>query len=151
MRVFKKQSLFLLSSNQERQMFFIYFQGEMYVIFQFFVYPVNVFSFTSSDESFFLEQRWKKIKWKKNKRRHKTGSLMRKCYKGYALEKVDLSHQLLHLNFISEIFMLSLKKSLWKQDKNAVTIICKYLLQILKNVVHKWKNKKSAMDFLLQL
>lgn len=114
----------------------------MHVIFQFFIYRVNVFSFTSFDESFFSEQRWKKINWKKNKLTQNWKSdekiLQRVCN-----GKVDLSHQLLHVNFISEIFMLSLKKSLWKEDKNAVTIIFKYLLQILKYVVHKWKNEKK--------
>ena len=39
------------------------------------------------------------------------GNLMRK-YKECALGKVDLSHHLLRVNFISQIFILCLKKHL---------------------------------------
>lgn len=65
---------------------------------------------------------------------------MRKYYKGCVLEKVDLSHQLLHVNFISEICMLCLKKHLWKEYKNAMIITLKYLLKTVKHVVQEQKS-----------
>ena len=65
---------------------------------------------------------------------------MRKYYKGCVLEKVDLSHQLLHVNFISDICMLCLKKYLWKEYKNAMIITLKYLLKTVKHVVQEQKS-----------
>lgn len=66
---------------------------------------------------------------------------MRKYYKECALEKVDLSHHLLRINYISQIFILCLKKHLWKEYKNVIIITLKYLLKIAKNVVHEQKKK----------
>ena len=65
---------------------------------------------------------------------------MRKYYKGCVLEKVDLSHQLLHVNFISEICMLCLKKHLWKEYKNSMIITLKYLLKKVNHVVQEQKS-----------
>lgn len=90
-----------------------------------------------SDKVFFLEQGRKKTN--KRKIRCTNGNLMRKYYKGCVLEKVDLSHQLLHVNFISEIYMLCLKKHLGKESKNAMIITLKYLLKIVKHVVQEQK------------
>lgn len=49
---------------------------------------------------------------KKKKLKSKTENLIRKYNKGHTLQEVDLSHQLLHLNLIPEVFVLHLKKTL---------------------------------------